>query len=87
MPSAVRQRCMTTSWSEAHVGASCEAVSNAQERIMEAQEVTPAQLLESLVISFEMMPESESVEGQVNALERQRDSFGPVNLLAESDSK
>ena len=54
---------------------------------MEAQEVTPAQLLESLVISFEMMPESESVEGQVNALERQHDSFGPVNLLAESDSK
>lgn len=73
--------------SEARADAARETVAYAQERIMEAQEVTPAQLLESLGSDLEKMPASEVVEGQVNALKRQRDSLGAVNLRAEEDSK
>ena len=73
--------------SEARADAARETVAYAQERIMEAQEVTPAQLLESLGTDLEKMPASEVVEGQVNALRRQRDSLGAVNLRAEEDSK
>ena len=73
--------------SEARADAARETVAYAQERIMEAQEVTPAQLLESLGTDLEKMPASEVVEGQVNALKRQRDSLGAVNLRAEEDSK
>ena len=39
---------------------------------MEAQEVTPDQLLETLETDLEQMPASDVVEGQVNALKRQR---------------
>ena len=73
--------------SEARSDAARETVAYAEERIMEAQEVTPAQLLESLATDLEKMPASEVVEGQVNALKRQRDSLGAVNLRAEEDSK
>lgn len=73
--------------SEARADAARETVAYAQERIMEAQEVTPVQLLESLGTDLEKMPASEVVEGQVNALKRQRDSLGAVNLRAEEDSK
>ena len=73
--------------SEARADAARETVAYAQERIMEAQEVTPAQLLESLGTDLEKMPASEVVEGQVNALKRQRDILGAVNLRAEEDSK
>ena len=73
--------------SEARADAARETVAYAQERIMEAQEVTPAQLLESLGTDLEKMPASEVVEGQVNALKRQRDNLGAVNLRAEEDSK
>ncbi len=72
--------------SEARSDAARETVAYAEERIMEAQEVTPAQLLESLEIDLEQMPAAEVVEGQVNALKRQRDSLGAVNLRAEEDS-
>ena len=72
--------------SEARADAARETVAYAEERIMEAQEVTPAQLLESLETDLDKMPASEVVEGQVNALKRQRDSLGAVNLRAEEDS-
>ena len=73
--------------SEARSDAAKETVAYAAERIMEAQEVTPAQLLETLEMDLEQMPASDVVEGQVNALKRQRDALGAVNLRAEEDAK
>ncbi len=73
--------------SEARSDAARETVAYAAERIMEAQEVTPDKLLESLETDLDQMPASEKVEGEVNALKRQRDSLGAVNLRAEEDAK
>ena len=73
--------------SEARSDAARETVAYAAERIMEAQEVTPDKLLESLDVDVDKMPDAEAVEGQVNALKRQRDSLGAVNLRAEEDAK
>ena len=73
--------------SEARNDAARETVAYAEERIMEAQEVTPAQLLETLQTDVEQMPAAEKVEAEVNALKRQRDALGAVNLRAEEDAK
>ncbi|MFQ1699263.1 chromosome segregation protein SMC [Loktanella agnita] len=73
--------------SEARADAARETVAYAAERIMEAQEVTPEKLLETLETDLDKMPASEVIEGQVNALKRQRDSLGAVNLRAEEDAK
>ena len=73
--------------SEARSDAAKETVAYAAERIMEAQEVTPEKLLVTLETDVDQMPASEVVEGQVNALKRQRDSLGAVNLRAEEDAK
>ena len=73
--------------SEARSDAARETVSYAAERIMEAQEVTPDKLLETLEMAVEDMRASDVVETQVNALKRQRDSLGAVNLRAEEDAK
>ncbi|WP_458791451.1 chromosome segregation protein SMC [Yoonia sp. MH D7] len=73
--------------SEARADAARETVAYAHERIAEAQDVTPAQLLENLATDLDQMPALDVVEGQVNALKRQRDSLGAVNLRAEEDSK
>ena len=73
--------------SEARSDAARETVAYAAERIMEAQEVAPEELLESLDMDVSQMPASEVVEGQVNALKRQRDALGAVNLRAEEDAK
>ncbi|WP_090200205.1 chromosome segregation protein SMC [Yoonia tamlensis] len=73
--------------SEARADAARETVAYASERIMEAQEVTPQKLLESLEMTVEDMPDSDAVEAQVNALKRQRDSLGAVNLRAEEDAQ
>jgi chromosome segregation protein len=73
--------------SEARADAARETVAYASERIMEAQEVTPDKLLETLETDVAQMPAAEMVEGQVNALKRQRDSLGAVNLRAEEDAK
>ena len=72
---------------EALADAAKETVSYAAERIMEAQEVTPAQLLEQLDTDVEKMPTAEVIEGQVNGFKRQRDALGAVNLRAEEDAK
>ncbi len=72
---------------EARNDAARETVAYAEERIMEAQEVTPAQLLESLETDLDQMPAAEKVEAEVNALKRQRDALGAVNLRAEEDAK
>lgn len=73
--------------SEARSDAAKETVAYAAERIMEAQEVTPEKLLETLETDVDQMPAAEVIEGQVNALKRQRDSLGAVNLRAEEDAK
>ncbi len=73
--------------SEARADAARETVAYAAERIMEAQEVTPEKLLETLETDLDQMPASDVIEGQVNALKRQRDSLGAVNLRAEEDAK
>ena len=72
--------------SEARADAARETVAYAAERIMEAQEVTPDKLLETLDADPEKMPASDVIEGQVNAYKRQRDALGAVNLRAEEDS-
>ena len=73
--------------SEARADAARETVAYAAERIMEAQEVTPDKLLETLDVDVDQMPPSDKIEGDVNALKRQRDSLGAVNLRAEEDAK
>ncbi len=72
---------------EARNDAARETVAYAAERIMEAQEVTPDKLLETLDADPEKMPPSDQIEAQVNALKRQRDALGAVNLRAEEDAK
>ena len=72
--------------SEARADAARETVAYAAERIMEAQEVTPDKLLETLDADPEKMPASDVIEGQLNAYKRQRDALGAVNLRAEEDS-
>lgn len=73
--------------SEARADAARETVAYAAERIMEAQEVTPDQLLKRLDTDLDKMPAAEVVEGQVNTFKRQRDSLGAVNLRAEEDAQ
>ena len=73
--------------SEARADAAKETVAYAAERIMEAQDVTPDQLLEQLQTDLDKMPPAEQVETQVNMLKRQRDGLGAVNLRAEEDAK
>jgi len=73
--------------SEARADAARETVTYAAERIMEEQEVKPAELLERLDVDPDKMPSSEAVENDVNRLKRQRDSLGAVNLRAEEDIK
>ena len=72
---------------EARADAARETIAYAAERIMEAQEVTPAQLLDALGVPVADMPPVATVEAEVNALKRQRDALGAVNLRAEEDAK
>ena len=71
---------------EARAEAARETVAYAADRITEDQEITPAQLLESLGADPETMPASEVIEADVNRLKRQRDALGAVNLRAEEDA-
>ena len=73
--------------SEARTDAARESVAAAAERIVETQEVSPAELLERLAVDVDKMPAAEVIEGQVNGYKRQRDSLGAVNLRAEEDAQ
>ena len=73
--------------SEARADAARETVAYAAERIMEDQEVSPADLLERLDVDPDRMPDSHAIEADVNRLKRQRDSLGAVNLRAEEDAR
>ncbi|MCL4109708.1 UNVERIFIED_CONTAM: hypothetical protein GTU68_018435, partial [Idotea baltica] len=71
---------------EARMDAAKDAVKIASDRIMEEQEVSPEDLLESLDADPEKMPSSETIEVDVLRLRRQRDALGAVNLRAEEDA-
>jgi chromosome segregation protein len=72
---------------EARSEAAAETVTLAAERIQEALEVSPEQLLDTLGGESEKMPPAEQIEAEVNRLKRQRDAMGAVNLRAEEDAK
>ncbi|QFS81395.1 Chromosome partition protein Smc [Roseivivax sp. THAF40] len=72
---------------EARAEAARDAVTAAAERISEEQETTPAKLLERLDTDAEAMPRADEIEARVNALKRQRDALGAVNLRAEEDAR
>lgn len=72
---------------EARMDAAREAVTVAEERIMEAQDTTPAELLDRLAVDPETLPATETVEAQVAGLRRQREALGAVNLRAEEDAR
>lgn len=72
---------------DAKADAARETVVYAVERISETMDTTPENLLESLKIDPEKMPDSEEIEADVNRLKRQRDALGAVNLRAEEDAR
>ncbi|MEM7490095.1 MAG: chromosome segregation protein SMC, partial [Pseudomonadota bacterium] len=72
---------------EARADAARETVTLAEARIAEALDCTPQALLEVLDVDPETLPPVENVEAQVNALKRQRDALGAVNLRAEEDAR
>ncbi|MEO0871736.1 MAG: chromosome segregation protein SMC, partial [Pseudomonadota bacterium] len=72
---------------EARMDAARETVALAVERIAEAQDVTPQDLLTELDVDPDTMPSSDRIEADVARLRRQRDSLGAVNLRAEEDAR
>ncbi len=73
--------------SEARAEAAREAVAFAAERIGEAAGATPAQLLETLKVDPDKMPDADSLDTDVQRLKRQREALGAVNLRAEEDAE
>ena len=71
---------------EARMDAAQETLAYAEERIAEALDCTPAELLTALDVDPDALPPVEGIETQVNALKRQRDALGAVNLRAEEDA-
>ena len=72
---------------EARADAAQETVTYAADRISEAQEQTPEELLGALAVDPETIPASDLLEADVSRLKRQRDALGAVNLRAEEDAK
>jgi chromosome segregation protein len=72
---------------EARMDAAREAVLVAEDRISEAQDTTPAELLDRLAVDPATLPATEVVEAQVASLRRQREALGAVNLRAEEDAR
>ena len=72
---------------EARADAAYETVSYAEDRIAEAQEQTPDDLLAALELDPDKIPASDLIEVDVSRLKRQRDALGAVNLRAEDDAK
>ncbi|MEM9795032.1 MAG: chromosome segregation protein SMC [Pseudomonadota bacterium] len=72
---------------EARLDAARETLVYAEERIAEALECTPADLLKRLEADPESLPAVEIIEAEVNRLKRQRDALGAVNLRAEEDAR
>jgi chromosome segregation protein len=72
---------------EARTEAARETVNLAAERIAEEQGATPDQLLDTLKVDPEKMPDAETLDTDVQRLKRQREALGAVNLRAEEDAK
>ena len=72
---------------EARADAARVSVDNAAERIAEAQDATPEDLLQRLAVDPDQMPDAHAIEIDVDRLKRQRDALGAVNLRAEEDAR
>ena len=72
---------------EARSEAARSTVQLAAERIMEEAEATPAELLDTLKVDPDRMPDAETLDTDVQRLKRQREALGAVNLRAEEDAK
>ncbi|MDB5658615.1 MAG: smc, partial [Cypionkella sp.] len=72
---------------EARTEAARESVNLAAERIAEEQGATPDQLLDTLKVDPDKMPDAETLDTDVQRLKRQREALGAVNLRAEEDAK
>ncbi|WP_128254742.1 chromosome segregation protein SMC [Falsirhodobacter deserti] len=72
---------------EALRDAAAAAVATAAARIHEETERGPDDLLVSLSVDPEAMPDAAALEEEVHRLRRQRDGLGAVNLRAEEDAK
>ena len=72
---------------EARVDAAREAVAAAAERIAEDGDRTPQELLASLKVDPDRMPDAEALDNDVQRLKRQREALGAVNLRAEEDAR
>ncbi len=77
----------TRARAEARSEAALETVAHAAERIAEASGDTPAQLLDSLKVDPDKMPDAEALDIDVQRLKRQREALGAVNLRAEEDAR
>ena len=72
---------------EARLDGAREGVAVAAERIREEGDRTPDELLGSLRVDPDRMPDADSLEADVGRLKRQREALGAVNLRAEEDAK
>jgi chromosome segregation protein len=72
---------------EARSEAARSTVQLSAERIMEEAGATPAELLDTLKVDPDRMPDAETLDTDVQRLKRQREALGAVNLRAEEDAK
>ncbi|HSF64971.1 MAG TPA: chromosome segregation protein SMC [Paracoccaceae bacterium] len=72
---------------EARADAARETRTLAAERIADATEGTPQDLLERLGGESTQMPDAEALDIEVARLKRQREALGAVNLRAEEDAR
>ena len=72
---------------EARTEAARETVTQACDRIAEEAGATPGQLLDTLKVDPDKMPDAESLDTDVQRLRRQREALGAVNLRAEEDAR
>ena len=71
---------------EARADAALATVTLAVERIAEEAGATPAQLLDTLKIDPDKMPNADLLDSEVQRLKRAREALGAVNLRAEEDA-
>lgn len=72
---------------QARTEAAREVVALAAARISDEAGGTPDQLLDTLKLDPDRMPDAEALDIDVQRLKRQRESLGAVNLRAEEDAK
>ncbi|MFE3836827.1 chromosome segregation SMC family protein [Pseudogemmobacter sonorensis] len=72
---------------ETRLDAARDAVAQSADRIAEEADRTPQELLVSLRLDPDRMPDAEALEQDVSRLKRQREALGAVNLRAEEDAR